>query len=78
MTQNTQQITGFVGKFQNYEKAIAKLREIFVLYKEEPINEIYQDSLIKKYEFTWELAWKTLKEYMNGMKSEKLSVQIQK
>jgi nucleotidyltransferase substrate binding protein (TIGR01987 family) len=71
-TTPTQPISGFVGKFLNYEKALNKLHYILELYRQNPENEIYQDSLIKRYEFTWEMAWKTLNEYMEEIGLEVL------
>jgi nucleotidyltransferase substrate binding protein (TIGR01987 family) len=65
MTTPKSNITGFQGKFLNFEKALNRLNEVLDLYREEPHNTIYQDALIKRHEFTWELAWKTLYEYMN-------------
>jgi nucleotidyltransferase substrate binding protein (TIGR01987 family) len=64
---NEQPYSGFVGKFKNYEKALMKLQEVIEIVRLEPENDFYRDSLLQRYEFTWELAWKTLKEYMQEM-----------
>ena len=60
----TPPISGFTGKFHNYEKALQRLQEAIDAVRLEPDNDLYRDALIQRYEFTWELAWKTLKEYM--------------
>lgn len=51
-------------KFENFSKALKRLNEAVTICKSNPDNEIYRDSLIKRYEFTFELAWKTLKAFM--------------
>jgi len=44
----------------DFKKAIDKLEE--VLKKEK--NEIYRDSAIKRFEFTFDLSWKLIKTYL--------------
>jgi nucleotidyltransferase substrate binding protein (TIGR01987 family) len=44
----------------DYKKAMDKLEE--VLEKEK--NEIYRDSAIKRFEFTFDLSWKLVKTYL--------------
>lgn len=51
-------------KFDNFVNAIKRLNEANVLYKKDIHNSTYQDSLIKRYEFTFELAWKTLRDFI--------------
>lgn len=54
-------------RFQNFEKAINKLSEaIKEVKKDNYKNEILQAGLIQIYEFTFELAWKTLKDYLEN------------
>ncbi len=64
-------MTKFENKRENFEKALAKLAEI-PQQKEtaDPIlQEIMRDSMIQRFEFCYELAWKTLRAYMmeNGL-----------
>ena len=57
-------------KFDSFKKAFWKLQEVCDMdYKE---SDILRDSIIQRFEFTYELAWKTLKEYRlhNGMDCE--------
>lgn len=49
-------------KFINLEKAYTKLQEVANLYDGK--DEIVRDSLIQRFEFTYELTHKTLKEFM--------------
>ena len=53
----------------NYEKTLHSLREMidFDSSFDSPLaklDEAIRDSIIKKFEYTFELAWKTIKEYL--------------
>ncbi|MFA6940874.1 MAG: nucleotidyltransferase substrate binding protein [Clostridiaceae bacterium] len=48
------------SKLQNFIKALDKLKEGLLQYNEK--NELLRDGIIQRFEFTFELAWKTLKE----------------
>lgn len=50
-------------KYMNLKKAYDRLKEVSDLYDGK--NEIIRDSLIQRFEFTYELTHKTLKEFMN-------------
>ena len=54
-------------RFEDFEKALAKLKQAFL---EEP-TELVIDGTLQRYEFTFELAWKTIKDYLdyNGIVS---------
>lgn len=58
----------FQNRFDNYTKAVDRLREVIALYdvnKDIPMmNNIIRDSLIQRFEICYELSWKTIKEYM--------------
>lgn len=54
-------------RFQNYEKAYLSLMESAKALADEPDNRFIQDSLIQRYEYTIELAWKTLKDYLEEL-----------
>lgn len=49
-------------KYMNLKKAYSKLKEVSDLYDGK--NDIIRDSLIQRFEFTYELTHKTLKEFM--------------
>lgn len=49
-------------KFMNLKKAYSRLKEVSDIYDGK--NDIIRDSLIQKFEFTYELTHKTLKEFM--------------
>ncbi|MGA2298848.1 MAG: HI0074 family nucleotidyltransferase substrate-binding subunit [FCB group bacterium] len=48
-------------RFENYEKAFNKLSQIL---KRDSLDEYEQMALIQAFEFTFELAWKTMKDYL--------------
>lgn len=61
-------------KFNNFQNALARLNEGIAKYNE--ADELAGDGLIQRFEFTFELAWKTLKvifedEGLTGLNSPK-------
>ncbi len=50
-------------RFENYQKALAVLQEGLAIKKPSKIEE---QGIIKSYEFTFALAWKTLKDYLES------------
>ena len=54
-------------RFENFEKSFHVLqRRINVLEKKPKDKEGSQMSLIQSFEITWELSWKTLKDYLEN------------
>lgn len=51
-------------RFQNFDKAFKRLTDAIQIIRNEPDNVLLQAGLIQTYEFTFELAWKTLKDYL--------------
>ena len=57
-------------KLENFEKALRQLNEM-VAYKKSGIKDTFQikmarDSLIQRFEFTFELAWKSLADFLES------------
>lgn len=48
-------------RFQNFEKAFLRLKESL---EEIDPNELERNGIVQRFEFTIELGWKTLKDYM--------------
>jgi len=51
-------------RFSNYCKALARLSEAVSLSEERPLTELEEQGLIQGFEYTHELAWKVLKDFM--------------
>ena len=51
-------------RFENLTKALLRLEEALAVSAKEPSNAIYQIGMIGAFTFTFELAWKTLKDYL--------------
>ena len=62
------------NKFDNFNKAVKRLNEANIAYKKNSDDDIYQDALIQRFEFTFELAWKTLQEIMRMHSVEGASI----
>ena len=52
-------------RFQNYTKAFARLGDAVELATERALTTLEEQGLIQAFEFTHELAWKTLKDYLS-------------
>lgn len=53
-------------RFQNYEKAFRRLARAIEVVKATPDDDLLQSGLVQTYEYTFELAWKTLKDYLES------------
>ncbi len=48
----------------NYQRALSRLRSALDLAAQRPLSELEQQGLIQAFEFTHELAWKVMKDYL--------------
>ena len=48
-------------RFQNYEKAFLKLKEAM---EQNELNELERNGLVQRFEFTLDLSWKVLKDFL--------------
>jgi len=51
----------WIQRFQNYEMAFLKLKEAM---EQEDLNELERNGLIQRFEFTIDLSWKVMKDYL--------------
>jgi nucleotidyltransferase substrate binding protein (TIGR01987 family) len=53
-------------RFQNFKKAFAQLSKGVATAQERELNDLEQQGLIQAFEFTHELAWNTLKDFLEA------------
>jgi len=51
-------------RFQNFTKALQTMRDAVELSRSRDLSDLEQQGLIQGFEFTHELAWKVLKDYL--------------
>ena len=58
------QIPRWCYRFDNYRRAFTLLRE--AIEQENPLTQLEKEGVIQRFEYTMELAWKTLKDYLES------------
>lgn len=53
-------------RFNNYKKAFRQLEEAVFLYRKRKLSNLEKQGLIQSYEFTQELSWKVLKDFLES------------
>lgn len=56
----------WVQRFDNFKRAFARLSEASALAKERALSDLERQGLIQAFEFTHELAWNTLKDFLTA------------
>jgi len=51
-------------RFSNYRKALTKLGEAVEIWQQHELSELEKEGLIQRFEYTYELAWKTLQDLL--------------
>jgi len=62
----TTQDIRWIQRFQNYRKALAQLTEAVDLSKSRELSPLEKQGLIQAFEYTHELAWNTLKDFLES------------
>jgi len=53
-------------RFQNFRRGLALLREAMDLQASRPLSALEQEGAAQRFEYTWELAWKVLKDVLEA------------
>lgn len=56
----------WIQRFHNFQNAFQQLTNAAALAGQRPLSELEQQGLIKAFEFTHELAWNTLKDFLEA------------
>jgi nucleotidyltransferase substrate binding protein (TIGR01987 family) len=56
----------WVYRFDNYQRAFMLLREAMEILEQRPMTMLEREGVIQRFEYTWELAWKVLKDYLEA------------
>lgn len=62
----------WIERFENYKKSILNLKETENCIIQNGLNKIYTMALVQAFEICFELAWKTMKDYLeySGIKTD--------
>ncbi|MBE0451874.1 MAG: nucleotidyltransferase substrate binding protein [Clostridia bacterium] len=53
-------------RFSNYKRALTQLNDAVALMSQRPLSNLEKQGVIQAFEFTHELAWKTMKDFLES------------
>ncbi len=56
----------WIQRFNHFLKALSQLKEAVALAQQRPLSKLEEQGLIQAFEFTHELAWKTLRDFLES------------
>ncbi len=62
----TTQDIRWMQRFNHFDKAFSQLKEAVELAQQRPLSKLEEQGLIQAFEFTHELAWNTLKDFLEN------------
>jgi nucleotidyltransferase substrate binding protein (TIGR01987 family) len=67
--------TRWQQRFENFSRAYLLLESVFKNKKVAEFSDLEKEGIVQRFEFTFELAWKTLKDYLDysGVKLEPIT-----
>ncbi len=54
----------WIYRFDNYKRAFGLLREAIETMEIRELSQLEKEGIIQRFEYTWELAWKVIKDYL--------------
>jgi len=54
----------WIYRFDNFKRAFLLLREAVEIMETRELTQLEKEGLIQRFEYTWELTWKMLKDYL--------------
>jgi nucleotidyltransferase substrate binding protein (TIGR01987 family) len=54
----------WIQRFENYKNALSQLSDAMLIQSERNLNPLEEQGLIQAFEYTHELAWKTMKDFI--------------
>lgn len=67
MTSSAPEDIRWQQRFANYQRALAQLLKAVKLRQTRELSELEQQGLIQAFEYTHELAWKVMKDYLRSL-----------
>lgn len=55
----------WIQRYSNYQKALSGLQEAVDIAGNRPLSKLEQQGVVKAFEYTHELAWKTMKDFLS-------------
>jgi len=62
----------WIQRFNNYNKALGQLAEALALASQRELSKLEAQGLIQSFEYTHELAWNTLKDFLESRGAQKM------
>jgi nucleotidyltransferase substrate binding protein (TIGR01987 family) len=53
-------------RFDNFQRAFLLLEDGIAASEQRSLSQLEKEGLIQRFEYTWELAWKTLRDYLEA------------
>lgn len=63
MSRKTQDVR-WLQRLSNFRKALARLNDAVGIARERPLSELEKQGVIQSFEYTYELGWKLLQDYL--------------